>query len=38
MTAVQASPRGGRLGCVLEDDRVVLSGSCRTIIEGQYRL
>ncbi|HEY1124246.1 MAG TPA: PhzF family phenazine biosynthesis protein [Sphingobium sp.] len=37
-TAYQASPRGGYLGCRLEGDRAVLSGQCRTVIEGQFFL
>jgi PhzF family phenazine biosynthesis protein len=37
-SAYQASPRGGRLGCRLDGDRVVLSGNCITIIEGTFLL
>ncbi len=37
-TAYQASPRGGRLGCRFEGERVVLSGNCRTVIEGSFLL
>ncbi len=37
-TAWQASARGGYLGCLLEGDRAILSGQCRTVIEGQYLL
>jgi predicted PhzF superfamily epimerase YddE/YHI9 len=37
-SAVQASQRGGRLGCRLSGDRVVLTGMCRTVIEGQFLL
>jgi PhzF family phenazine biosynthesis protein len=37
-TAFQASRRGGRLGCRLEDDRVILSGRCVTVIEGIMRI
>ena len=37
-TAVQASARGGRLDCTLEGDRVVLGGSCVTVIEGTFLL
>jgi PhzF family phenazine biosynthesis protein len=33
-TAVQASARGGRLGCRLDGDRVILTGRCATVIEG----
>ena len=36
--AVQASARGGRLGCALEGDRVILTGACRTVIEGRFLL
>jgi predicted PhzF superfamily epimerase YddE/YHI9 len=38
LSAVQASQRGGRLGCRLEGDRVILTGACRTVIEGQFLL
>ena len=37
-TAFQASERGGLLHCRLEGDRVVLGGSCVTVIEGRFRL
>jgi len=37
-TAYQASERGGRLDCVLDGDRVVLGGSCITVIEGVFIL
>ncbi len=37
-TAVQASARGGRLGCTLVGDRVELTGSCVTVIEGAFLL
>lgn len=37
-TAYQASARGGRLGCRLEGDRVVLTGRCVTVIEGWFAL
>lgn len=37
-TAYQASARGGFVGCQLEDDRSILSGGCRTVIEGQFHL
>ena len=37
-TAYQASARGGRLACRLEGDRVVLGGSCVTVIEGVFFL
>ena len=36
ISAVQASARGGRLGCALEGDRVILTGACRTVIEGRF--
>ncbi|WP_340265776.1 PhzF family phenazine biosynthesis protein [Sphingobium mellinum] len=38
LTAFQASARGGRLACELQGGRVVLSGRCRTVIEGSFRL
>ena len=38
MTAYQASERGGRLTCSLDGDRVVLGGSCVTVIEGTFLL
>ncbi|GAA4221314.1 PhzF family phenazine biosynthesis protein [Sphingomonas endophytica] len=37
-SAVQASARGGRLGCRLDNKRVVLSGTCVTTIEGTFLL
>ena len=37
-TAFQASARGGRLTCELAGDRVVLGGSCVTVIEGTFLL
>ncbi|MEC3910202.1 PhzF family phenazine biosynthesis protein [Sphingobium sp. CR2-8] len=37
-SAYQASSRGGRLGCTLAGDRVVLTGACRTVIEGRFHL
>ena len=37
-TARQASMRGGRLGCRLAGDRVILSGTCVTVIEGSFQL
>ena len=37
-TAHQASKRGGTLGCRLVGDRAVLSGKCRTVIEGEFIL
>jgi PhzF family phenazine biosynthesis protein len=37
-TAFQASPRGGRLDCRLDGDRVVLGGKCVTVIEGRFAL
>ena len=36
--AFQASRRGGRLACRLDGDRVVLGGSCVTVIEGVMRI
>ena len=38
ISAYQASARGGRLGCRLEGDRVVMTGACRTVIEGIFTL
>ncbi|QGP80240.1 PhzF family phenazine biosynthesis protein [Sphingobium sp. CAP-1] len=38
ISAFQASARGGRLGCTLAGDRVILTGACRTIIEGRFYL
>jgi PhzF family phenazine biosynthesis protein len=38
MSAYQASKRGGYLDCRLEGDRVVLAGTCVTVIEGVFRL
>ncbi|MBB3983637.1 putative PhzF superfamily epimerase YddE/YHI9 [Sphingobium fontiphilum] len=38
LSAVQASARGGRIGCELAGDRVILSGRCRTVIEGCFFL
>ena len=37
-TAWQASARGGHLGCRLDGDRAVLTGQCRTVIEGRFIL
>ena len=37
-TAFQASRRGGRIGVKLSGDRVVLTGRCRTVIEGEFVL
>ncbi len=37
-SAYQASARGGRLGCRLDGDRVVLTGTCVTVIEGSFLL
>lgn len=38
MTAYQASARGGNVGCRLAGDRVVLTGTCVTVIEGVFNL
>jgi predicted PhzF superfamily epimerase YddE/YHI9 len=35
-TAYQASARGGHVGCRLAGDRAILSGQCRTVIEGRF--
>ena len=37
-TAFQASARGGHLTCTLAGDRVVLGGTCVTVIEGRLTL
>jgi PhzF family phenazine biosynthesis protein len=37
-TAFQASARGGHLACRMAGDRVVLGGTCVTVIEGTMRL
>lgn len=37
-TAFQASARGGRLTCALDGDRVLLGGTCVTVIEGSFLL
>ncbi len=37
-SAYQASARGGRIGCRLDGDRVVLTGRCTTVIEGTFHL
>jgi len=37
-SAVQASERGGLLECRLAGDRVILSGRCFTVIEGNFQL
>ena len=38
LTAYQASARGGYVGCRLAGDRVVLTGTCVTVIEGVFSL
>ncbi len=38
ISAFQASARGGRIGCELKGDRVILTGACRTVIEGRFFL
>ncbi|WP_150290220.1 PhzF family phenazine biosynthesis protein [Sphingobium estronivorans] len=38
LTAYQASRRGGRLGCRLSGSRVILTGACCTVIEGNFLL
>ena len=38
LTAYQASRRGGRLSGRLEGDRVILGGSCVTVMEGVMRI
>lgn len=37
-TAYQASARGGHAGCRVAGDRVILTGRCRTVIEGEFIL
>ncbi|QNE32378.1 PhzF family phenazine biosynthesis protein [Sphingomonas sp. NBWT7] len=37
-SAYQASARGGRVGCRLDGERVMLTGSCVTVIEGTFLL
>ena len=37
-TAFQASARGGHLDCRIEGDRVILGGSCVTVLEGTFLL
>lgn len=37
-SAYQASARGGRIGCHVVEDRVVLSGTCVMTIEGSFLL
>jgi len=37
-TAYQASKRGGRLTCRLDNDRVILGGQCLTVMEGVMRI
>jgi predicted PhzF superfamily epimerase YddE/YHI9 len=37
-TAFQASRRGGHLGVIVTGDRVILTGGCRTVIEGEFLL
>ncbi len=37
-TAFQASSRGGHVGCRLSGNHVILSGSARTVIEGEFIL
>ena len=37
-SAYQASARGGRIGCRLDGERVILRGDCVTIIEGTFLL
>ena len=37
-SAFQASQRGGHLDCELRGDRVILGGTCVTVIEGHFQL
>jgi PhzF family phenazine biosynthesis protein len=38
LTAYQASARGGHVGCQLDGDQVILTGTCVTVIEGVFSL
>lgn len=38
LTAYQASKRGGHIACRLAGDRVILGGTCVTVIEGLFTL
>jgi predicted PhzF superfamily epimerase YddE/YHI9 len=37
-SAFQASRRGGAVHCTLAGDRVILGGTCVTVIEGRFRI
>lgn len=37
-TSYQASPRGGLVGCRSDGERVILSGSCVTVVKGVFHL
>ena len=37
-TALQASKRGGQLDCEHRGDRIILGGTCVTVIEGYFQL
>jgi PhzF family phenazine biosynthesis protein len=37
-SAAQVGTRGGLLECEFKDDRVLLAGDCRTVIEGSFQL
>jgi PhzF family phenazine biosynthesis protein len=37
-SAYQASARGGKLGCRLDGEQVILNGACVTVIEGTFLL
>ena len=37
-TAFQASERGGQLDCELRGDRVILGGTCVTVIKGRFQI
>ena len=37
-TAFQASRRGGKVGCRVAGERVILGGRCVTVIEGRFQL
>jgi PhzF family phenazine biosynthesis protein len=38
ISAYQASARGGHVGCKLDGERVILTGTCITVIEGVFNL
>ena len=38
LQALQLSPRGGKLGCEVRGDRVILTGKTKLVIKGEYYL